>query len=51
MGGTHVLSDAVEQLAKEFHLSDAEQSELLPSGRQSRLSVIRRAILGLTQSR
>lgn len=33
-GHEHRVRDSIEQLAKEFHLSDVEQNELLPSGRQ-----------------
>lgn len=32
----HTLSEAYDRLAKEFNISDAERSELLPSGKQSR---------------
>jgi restriction system protein len=35
-GQEHSLEDAREALAREFDLSDAERSELLPSGRQRR---------------
>ncbi len=32
------ISDVVDQLAKEFHLSQEERSQLLPSGRQARFA-------------
>lgn len=32
----HTLSETYDRLAKEFNISDAERSELLPSGKQSR---------------
>jgi restriction system protein len=35
-GQEHRLSDAMEHLAQQFQLSEADQHELLPSGRQSR---------------
>jgi restriction system protein len=35
-GQEHSLSEAIETLAQQFQLSDAEQHELLPSGKQSR---------------
>src|SRR4051794_2981662 len=32
----HASSEAIETLAQQFHLSDADQRELLPSGKQSK---------------
>lgn len=37
-GAEHSLADAIDELAGEFQLSDAERAELLPSGRQSRFN-------------
>ena len=34
-GNEHRIRDAVEQLAKEFGLSEEERKELLPSGQQA----------------
>lgn len=34
-GKDHTISEAVEQLAKEFQLTDADRTEMLPSGRQA----------------
>lgn len=33
-GQEHAMRDVIERLAADFHLSDAERSELLPSGQQ-----------------
>ncbi len=35
-GKEHNLSEAIELLAKEFNLSEADRNEILPSGRQSK---------------
>ena len=35
-GREHTSSEAIEFLAQQFRLSDAEQREVLPSGKQSR---------------
>lgn len=35
-GKEHTLAEAVERLAQEFHLSDNDRKELLPSGKQPR---------------
>jgi hypothetical protein len=37
-GSEHTSSDAIEQLANEFQLSEAERKELIPSGQQARLN-------------
>lgn len=37
-GNTHRLSEAIEQLAREFQLTPEEAAERLPSGRQSRFA-------------
>lgn len=37
-GSEHTLADAIDQLAAEFQLSEADRRELLPSGRQPRLN-------------
>ena len=37
-GSEHTLSDAIEQLANEFQLSEVDRKELLPSGKQARLN-------------
>src|SRR5262245_29407010 len=34
-GGEMGIGDAIERLAKEFRLTDAERAELLPSGKQT----------------
>ena len=36
-GNEHSLAEAIETLASQFGLSDADRNELLPSGRQARL--------------
>lgn len=35
-GQEHTLSEAIESLARQYNLSDADRRELLPSGRQSK---------------
>jgi hypothetical protein len=35
-GEEHTLADAIDALAREFHLTDEQRRELLPSGRQPR---------------
>jgi restriction system protein len=37
-GADHTLSDAIEQLAREFQLSEVDRKELIPSGGQSRFN-------------
>ncbi|MBI4469225.1 MAG: winged helix-turn-helix domain-containing protein, partial [Acidobacteria bacterium] len=37
-GEQHTLAESVEHLAQEFHLSDDDRVELLPSGKQSRFN-------------
>jgi hypothetical protein len=37
-GSEHTLAEAIDRLAQEFHLTDDERKELLPSGKQPRFN-------------